>query len=81
MDLYLSSVGFRTNEIMRVLTIVSILFMPLTFLAGIYGMNFNTDSPWNMPELNLRFGYPLFWLVCLMVVGGMLAFFKRRHWL
>jgi magnesium transporter len=81
MDLYLSSVGFRTNEIMRVLTIVSILFMPLTFLAGIYGMNFNTDSPWNMPELNLRFGYPLFWLACLMIVGGMLVFFKRRRWL
>ena len=81
MDLYLSSVGFRTNEIIRVLTIVSILFMPLTFLAGIYGMNFNTEHPWNMPELNLPFGYPLFWGVCLLMVGGMLIFFKHRRWL
>jgi magnesium transporter len=81
MDLYLSSVGFRTNEIIRVLTIVSVLFMPLTFLAGIYGMNFNTSHPWNMPELNWPLGYLFFLIVSFVIVVGMLLLFKRRHWL
>ena len=81
MDLYLSSLGFRTNEIMRVLTVVTVLFIPLTFFAGVYGMNFNTESRWNMPELNWPFGYAFFWAVCLMTVAGMLVFFKRKKWL
>lgn len=81
MDVYLSSVGMRTNEIMRVLTLVSTFFIPLTFLAGVYGMNFNTDSPWNMPELNLRFGYVYFWLVSVFLCLGMWLFFRRRKWL
>jgi len=81
MDLYLSSLGFRTNEIMRVLTIVSVIFIPLTFLAGVYGMNFNTDQRWNMPELNWPFGYVFFWAVILSTVTGMLLFFKRKKWL
>lgn len=81
MDLYLSSLGFRTNEIMRVLTVVSVLFIPLTFIAGVYGMNFNTDHKWNMPELNWPFGYVWFWGLCLCTVGGMLLFFKRKKWL
>ncbi len=81
MDLYLSSLGFRTNEIMRVLTVVSVLFIPLTFIAGVYGMNFNTDDRWNMPELNWPFGYAWFWFLCLCIVGGMLLFFKRKKWL
>jgi len=82
MDLYLSSLGFRTNEIMRILTIVSVLFIPLTFLAGVYGMNFNPEaSKWNMPELNWKFGYEFFWAVSLCIVGFMLAFFKRKKWL
>ncbi|MFA7343751.1 MAG: magnesium/cobalt transporter CorA [Terrimicrobiaceae bacterium] len=81
MDLYLSSLGFRTNEIMRVLTVVTVLFIPLTFLAGVYGMNFNTDQKWNMPELNWPFGYLYFWAVCLLSVCGMLLFFKRKKWL
>jgi len=81
MDLYLSSLGFRTNEIMRVLTVVSVLFIPLTFIAGVYGMNFNTDDRWNMPELNWPFGYAWFWFLCLCTVGGMLLFFKRKKWL
>jgi len=81
MDLYLSSLGFRTNEIMRVLTIVSVLFIPLTFMAGVYGMNFNTDSRWNMPELNWPFGYAFFWVVCLVISGGMFLFFKRKKWI
>lgn len=82
MDLYLSSLGFRTNEIMRVLTIVSVLFIPLTFFAGVYGMNFKTDvSKWNMPELSWPYGYPFFWTVCLCTVAFMLAFFKRKKWI
>jgi magnesium transporter len=74
-------VGFRTNEIIRVLTIVSVMFMPLTFLAGIYGMNFNTEDPWNMPELKWPYGYLYFWGVSLLIVGSMVAFFKKRGWL
>ena len=81
MDLYLSSLGFRTNEIMRVLTVVTVLFIPLTFFAGVYGMNFNTDHKWNMPELNWPFGYVYFWVICLCSVVGMLLFFKRKKWL
>lgn len=81
MDVYLSSLGFRTNEIMRVLTLVSVFFMPLTFIAGVYGMNFNTDHPLNMPELNWPFGYIYFWLICTFCLAGMLVFFKRKHWL
>lgn len=81
MDLYLSSLGFRTNEIMRVLTVVTVLFIPLTFLAGVYGMNFNTDEKWNMPELNWPLGYAFFWGICLISVVGMVVFFKRKKWL
>lgn len=81
MDLYLSSLGFRTNEIMRVLTVVTVLFIPLTFFAGVYGMNFNTDKKWNMPELNWPFGYLFFWCVCICSVVGMIFFFKRKKWL
>ncbi|MBI3300790.1 MAG: magnesium/cobalt transporter CorA, partial [Deltaproteobacteria bacterium] len=58
-DVYLSSVSNRTNEIMRVLTVIATIFIPLTFLVGVYGMNFNpASSPWNMPELNWYWGYP-----------------------
>lgn len=80
MDLYLSSVGFRTNEIIRVLTIVSVLFIPLTFLAGVYGMNFNTEYPTNMPELSWPFGYIFFWVLSACISGGMIFFFKRKRW-
>lgn len=81
MDLYLSSLGFRTNEIMRILTIVSVLFMPLTFLAGVYGMNFDTRFRWNMPELHWPWGYLFFWAVSLAIVISMILFFKRKKWL
>lgn len=81
MDVYLSSLGFRTNEIMRVLTVISSIFIPLTFIAGVYGMNFNTEFPFNMPELNLPYGYLLCLGVMGSIAGGMILYFKRRHWL
>lgn len=81
MDVYHSSLGFRTNEIMRVLTLVSTFFIPLTFLAGVYGMNFSTESPWNMPELHSRYGYPVFWFIALLIGAGMFVFFRKKKWL
>jgi magnesium transporter len=81
MDVYVSSVGNRMNEVMKVLTIVSTIFIPLTFIAGVYGMNFNPDaSPFNMPELNWYWGYPLCWLVMIAVALVMVLYFKRRGW-
>jgi len=81
-DLYLSSISNRMNEIMKVLTVISTIFIPLTFIVGIYGMNFNTEkSPWNMPELNWYYGYPLCWAVMAMVTAAMVAFFARKGWL
>lgn len=76
LDLYMSSVSNRMNEVMKVLTIFATLFMPLTFIAGVYGMNFEV-----MPELEWRFGYPAVLLVMLLVVIGLVAFFRRRRWL
>lgn len=81
-DIYLSSVSNRTNEIMRVLTVITTIFIPLTFIVGIYGMNFNPEiSLWNMPELNWYWGYPFVLLLMLSVAVGQLAFFRRRGWL
>jgi magnesium transporter len=76
MDLYVSSLSMRTNDIMRVLTIVSSIFIPLTFVAGLYGMNFA-----KMPELHWRFGYPAVLILMAAVAGGMILFFKRKNWL
>ncbi|MBD3234059.1 MAG: magnesium/cobalt transporter CorA [candidate division Zixibacteria bacterium] len=82
LDLYLTSVSNRMNEVMKVLTIIATIFIPLGFLAGVYGMNFNTSiSPWNLPELDFRFGYPLFWTIVLLVAGGLFWLFKRKKWL
>jgi magnesium transporter len=81
-ETYMSAVSSRMNEVMKVLTIIATIFIPLTFAAGIYGMNFNPDaSPWNMPELNWRWGYPVFLAVMLLTAGGMVAFFVRKGWL
>lgn len=75
-DIYLSSVSNRMNQVMRVLTIIATIFMPLTFLAGIYGMNFRY-----MPELGWPWGYPLVLLAMFVLAGAMLFFFKKKHWL
>lgn len=83
-DLYMSSMSNRINETMRVLTIISTVFIPLTFIAGIYGMNFDYDEgrkPWNMPELHWEYGYPASLLAMLVTTLGMLVFFFRRGWI
>ena len=76
LDIYLSSVSNRMNQVMKVLTIIATIFMPLTFLAGVYGMNFKF-----MPELGWRWGYPLVMLIMLGVGAVMLYFFKKKNWL
>lgn len=82
MDLYLSSVSNRMNEVMKVLTVISTLFIPLTFIVGIYGMNFNAqESMWNMPELNWPFGYPLVMAIMFVISIGQLIFFRRKGWI
>jgi magnesium transporter len=81
-DLYLSSVSQRLNEVMKVLTVFTAVFIPLTLIAGIYGMNFNTQaSPWNMPELNWLCGYPFALSLMALVAGGLLLWFRRKGWL
>jgi magnesium transporter len=82
MDLYLSSVSNRMNEIMKVLTIIATIFIPLSFVAGLYGMNFDASvSPLNMPELRWYWGYPFALGVMALMVVGLLVFFRRRSWL
>ncbi|MCC6510570.1 MAG: magnesium/cobalt transporter CorA [Pirellulaceae bacterium] len=80
-DFYMSSVSNRMNEIMKVLTIIATIFMPLSFIAGVYGMNFNPNIPWNMPELNLPFGYPLALLAMVATALAFLWYFKRKGWI
>jgi magnesium transporter len=76
LNIYLTAVANRTNEVMKVLTIVSTIFIPLTFLVGVYGMNFE-----HMPELEWRWAYPLLWILMVAVTAGMLLYFRRRGWL
>jgi len=76
LDIYLSSISNRMNAVMKVLTIIATIFIPLTFIAGVYGMNFE-----NMPELRLWWAYPALWLVMIILAGVMLYYFKRKKWL
>ncbi len=76
LDVYLTSAGNRLNEVMKVLTIIATIFIPLTFIVGVYGMNFHY-----MPELAWRWGYPATWVVMLSVAGGLIFFFKRKGWI
>jgi magnesium transporter len=81
-DYYATAISNRMNEIMKVLTIISTIFMPLSFIAGVYGMNFShADSPLNMPELHWRYGYLFSLGIMLAVALGQLYFFKRKGWL
>ena len=82
LDLYLSSVSTKLNEVMKVLTIISTIFIPLGFLAGVWGMNFDPEaSPFNMPELGWRYGYPMALTVMTTLVIGLLIVFRRKRWL
>jgi magnesium transporter len=76
MDLYLSTVSNKMNEVMKVLTIMATIFIPLSFVAGIYGMNFKY-----MPELEWKWSYPVLWILLIGIFGGMMFFFKRKKWL
>ena len=81
MDVYLSSISNHMNEVMKVLTVIATIFIPLTFIAGVYGMNFShQSSPWAMPELHWYYGYPLAWLLMFIITIGMLIYFRRRDW-
>jgi magnesium transporter len=76
MDVYLSSISNRMNAVMKTLTIISTIFIPLTFLVGVYGMNFKF-----MPELNETWAYPAIWIVMVVVASLMLIWFRRKRWL
>lgn len=76
LDIYLSNINIRTNDIMKVLTIVSTIFVPLTFISSLYGMNFV-----NMPELRVPWAYPLVLFVMATLASGMLLFFRRKKWI
>lgn len=76
MDIYLSSVSNRMNEVMKVLTIITTIFVPVTFIVGVYGMNFDF-----MPELHSKWGYPLTWFVIIVTIGSLLIYFRRKKWM
>lgn len=81
LEVYLSSLSHKLNEVMRVLTVISTLFIPPTFVVGVYGMNFDRSaSSLNMPELSWPFGYLMVWLVIVAMTSGMLIYFRRKHW-
>ncbi len=76
LDLYLSTVSNKMNEVMKVLTIFAAIFIPLTFIAGVYGMNFEF-----MPELKLRIAYPIWWVAVIILTVGMIIYFKKKKWM
>ena len=81
-EFYLSTVNNQMSEVMKVLTVIATIFIPLGFIAGVYGMNFDPGaSTWNMPELHWPFGYPLALTLMAAVAGGQLLYFWRRGWL
>ncbi len=80
-DIYLASLNNRMNDVMKVLAVIATIFMPLTFITGYYGMNFDTNSPWNMPLLSYRYGAPVAMALMATTTVGMIVFFYRRGWL
>ena len=80
-DIYLASLNNRMNDVMKVLAVIATIFMPLTFITGFYGMNFDTDSPWNMPLLRFRYGALVAAGMMVATTAGMVVLFWRRGWL
>ena len=76
LDLYLSNVSYRMNEVMKVLTLIATIFIPITFVVGLYGMNFKY-----IPEIGWRYGYAYVWAVMIAMVAGLISYFKKKHWL
>ena len=76
LEAHLAMVSNRLNEIMKVLTMIATVFLPVSFIAGVYGMNFE-----HLPELHWRYGYPAAWIAMLLIAGGLALWFKRRGWL
>ena len=76
LDLYISSISNKINQIMKVLTIIATIFIPLTFIAGVYGMNFKY-----MPELDWRYGYPMVLLVMFIIGVGIMIYARKKRWL
>ncbi len=82
LDVYLSSVSQKMNEVMKVLTIIATIFIPLTFIVGVYGMNFNPAAgPYNMPELNWYWGYPAVMVLMAAIALGLVGYFRWKRWL
>ena len=73
-------ISHRTNRVVTQLTIISSIFLPLAFVTGLYGMNFDTKLPWNMPELRHEYGYLGFWIVSSVLVTGMVLWMRLRKW-
>lgn len=82
MDVYLSTMSNRLNEVMKLLTIIATIFIPLSFVASLYGMNFDTEaSPFNMPELHWKLGYPFALGLMAAIAGGLLYYFRKKGWM
>jgi magnesium transporter len=81
MEIYLTATSNRLGEVNKFLTIVATIFIPLGFIASVYGMNFHPDSPWNMPELNWHYGYPFALGLMLLTAGGFMSYFWWKGWL
>ncbi|MBT1699775.1 magnesium/cobalt transporter CorA [Fulvivirgaceae bacterium PWU4] len=77
MDIYINTQNTRLNEVIRLLTIISTIFIPLTFIVGVYGMNFKH----NFPEIESEYGYPIVWMVMIAIAGSMIAFFRHKKWI
>jgi magnesium transporter len=80
MEVYLMHASNRMSEVMKTMAIITVFFMPLSFLAGIYGMNFEREVG-NMPELGWKYGYAFFWVLVVVVVVGLWVWLKRKRWI
>jgi magnesium transporter len=80
MEVYLMQSSNKMSEVMKTLAVITVFFMPLSFLAGVYGMNFERDAG-NMPELGWKYGYAFFWCLVVIIVGGLFWWLRRKRWL